>query len=75
MLGKRPVMKFLHRDNEELYDLENDPQEVNNLVKSEEPQHMLAEMCRDTNEFRKRTNDLWMECPLPSGEDMDSSFA
>ncbi len=75
MIGKRPVMKFLHRDNGELYDLENDPNEVNNVAKSEEYQHIMAELRRDTNEFRKKTNDLWMKYPLPSGEDTDSSFA
>ena len=75
MIGKRPVLKFLHRENEELYDLENDPQEVNNLAKLEEHQHVLAELRRDTNQFRKKTNDLWMKYPLPSGEDTDSSFA
>ena len=31
MIGKRPVLKSLHPDTDEFYDLENDPQEVNNL--------------------------------------------
>ena len=75
MIGKRPVVKFLHRDNEELYDIDNDPQEVNNLAKSEQHQRVLSELRRDTNQFREKTNDLWMKYPLPSGEETDSSFA
>jgi N-sulfoglucosamine sulfohydrolase len=74
MLGKRPVLQFLHRDREELYDVERDPEEVNNLAKSEEHQRLLAEFRRDANEFRKQTNDLWMKFPLPSGEDEDPAF-
>ena len=75
MLGKRPVMKFLHRDREELYDVENDPDEVRNLANSAEYQSVLAGFRKDTNEFRKRTGDVWMKYPLPSGEDIDAAFA
>ncbi len=75
MLGKRPVMKFLHRDREELYDVENDPDEVRNLASSTEHQSVLGEFRRDTNEFRKRTGDVWIKYPLPSGEGLDAAFA
>jgi len=47
---------------------------VNNLAELEQHQHTLAELRRETNEFRKKTNDLWMKYPLPSGEDADCSF-
>ena len=75
MLGKRPVTKFLHRDRDELYDLENDPDEVRNLAHSEEHQKVLAELRKDTNEFRRKTDDFWMKFPLQSGEEADAAFA
>ena len=75
MLGKRPVLKFLHRDREELYDVENDLDEVRNLAGSAEHQSVLQEFRKDTNEFRKRTGDIWMKYPLPSGEEIDAAFA
>jgi N-sulfoglucosamine sulfohydrolase len=75
MLGKRPVVKFLQRDREELYDVENDSDEVRNLAGSAEHQSVLQEFRKDTNEFRKRTGDVWMKYPLPSGEDADPAFA
>jgi N-sulfoglucosamine sulfohydrolase len=75
MMGGRPVMKFLHRDREELYDLEHDPNEVNNLAESAEHREILEQLRRDTNDFRKKTGDVWMKNPLPSGEQPDRSFA
>ena len=44
MLGRRPLKAYLQRPAEELYDMDNDPDEVNNLAA--DPQHgrTLVEM-------------------------------
>jgi N-sulfoglucosamine sulfohydrolase len=75
MVGKRPVSKYLSRDREELYDIRNDPDEINNLAAAVEHRELLDQLRADTERFRKQTDDVWAKNPLPSGEDPDSVFA
>jgi len=58
--GKRTVEAYLHRPKFELYDLQNDPDEVKNLA--DDPQHekVLEEFKAELKAFQKRTNDPWI---------------
>lgn len=58
--GKRKVDAYVHRPRFELYDLENDPDELNNLA--EDPEHRaLAESFKDKlRAFQKETRDPWL---------------
>jgi N-sulfoglucosamine sulfohydrolase len=55
--GKRTVEAYLHRPKFELYDLQNDPDEVKNLA--DDPKHakVLADLKTELKAFQKRTND------------------
>ena len=58
--GKRKVEAYLHRAKFELYDLKNDPPEINNLA--DDPNHadILAEYKGKLKAFQKRTKDPWI---------------
>ncbi len=58
--GKRTVDAYIHRAKFELYDLEEDPHEINNLA--DDPNHasLLAEMKDELRAFQKRTSDPWI---------------
>jgi N-sulfoglucosamine sulfohydrolase len=58
--GKRSIEAYLHRPKFELYDLESDPDEVNNLA--EDPKHakLLAEHQQKLKAFQHRTKDPWI---------------
>jgi N-sulfoglucosamine sulfohydrolase len=75
MAGKRSAEKFLHRDPEELYDVRRDPDEVNNLAQSPEHQTILKQLRADTLAFRERTQDVWAENRIPSGELADPAVS
>ena len=60
MLGPRPVRKFLFRDEVELYDLENDPDEVVNLADDAGHAKVRAELSGKLVDFLKRTGDPWL---------------
>jgi N-sulfoglucosamine sulfohydrolase len=75
LVGKRPVLAYLHREREELYDLRHDPDEVVNLANSPEHRSLLENLRKETAEFRARTDDFWSKNPLPSGERPDPAFA
>lgn len=59
-LGKRAVKDYLFRAHEELYDLNQDPDEVNNLAANSRHQAELLQLRRDVIRFRKRTGDPWL---------------
>jgi N-sulfoglucosamine sulfohydrolase len=59
-VGKRRVQDYLHRPAEELYDIEADPDEVNNLASKPEHRATLEQLRRKTWDFRERTKDPWM---------------
>jgi len=60
LYGKRTVENYIHRPEFELYDLENDPHEVNNLA--DDPKHadLLDEMKAKVKQFQSRTGDPWI---------------
>jgi N-sulfoglucosamine sulfohydrolase len=58
--GKRSVEAYLHRPEFELYDLQQDPDEVQNLADSPEHANVLAELKTKLKAFQSRTNDPWI---------------
>ena len=58
--GKRSVEAYLHRPEFELYDLENDPHEVENLASSPKHTEVLVELKAKLKAFQQRTNDPWI---------------
>ncbi len=60
MIGQRPVGAYLHRKGEELYDITNDPDEVNNLAGWPEHGGTLDELRRKVTGYRARTKDPWL---------------
>jgi len=58
--GKRTIEAYLHRPEFELYDLERDPHEVNNLAKDPKHAKVLDELKAKLKAFQKRTNDPWI---------------
>jgi N-sulfoglucosamine sulfohydrolase len=65
-MGKREVKKFLNRPKEELYDLDKDPNELNNLLADptwrDNPANetTYAVLKNWLAEWRKKTNDPWL---------------
>ena len=60
MMGRRRVRDYLHRRREELYDLAEDPNELNNLAGDPSHSETLSRMRRELLAFRKRTKDPWL---------------
>ncbi len=60
MYGPRPVKDYMHRPEEELYDLESDPNEINNLAHNPQYESVLNDLRQRTEDFRKKTNDPWL---------------
>lgn len=58
--GKRAVAAYIRRAQFELYDLENDPDEVKNLAGEANCAKVLAEMKAKLKAFQKRTKDPWI---------------
>ncbi len=58
--GKRPVDAYLHRAEFELYDLETDPDEINNLASDPDHAGILAELKGKLRTFQERTKDPWL---------------
>lgn len=59
-LGSRTVETYLHRAPEELYDIQADPLEVNNLAASATHKATLERMRADVQQFRVATKDGWL---------------
>lgn len=57
--GTRKIDAYLHRPCFELYDLENDPDEINNLAEQSEYKSMVDDYCTKLKEFQKETKDPW----------------
>ncbi len=58
--GKRTVEAYIHRPKFELYDLEADPHEVNNLADDPAHAEILATYKAKLKAFQKRTKDPWI---------------
>ncbi len=60
MYGKRTVAAYIQRPEFELYDLENDPHEADNLAADPAYAETLAELQTQLKQFQERTNDPWI---------------
>jgi N-sulfoglucosamine sulfohydrolase len=58
--GKRTVEAYIHRPEFELYDLENDPHEVENLADNPKHKGTLSRLQSKLKAFQKQTNDPWI---------------
>lgn len=58
--AKRPIQDYLHRATFELYDLEQDPDELNNLASVPVYRERLAEMKARMKDHQTRTDDPWI---------------
>jgi len=58
--GRRTVEAYIHRPKFELYDLENDPDEVENLADNPKYEKMLSKLKAKLKAFQKRTKDPWI---------------
>jgi N-sulfoglucosamine sulfohydrolase len=60
MIGIRSVESFIHRSREELYDIEKDPYEINNLAYDPAYKNILNELRKKLKEFQVQTDDIWL---------------
>jgi len=58
--GKRSVTDYLHRPQYELYDLETDPDEIENLAYMKEYQSIFLELKDKLRTFQLKTSDPWI---------------
>lgn len=58
--GARRMQDYLQRPAFELYDLEADPQETNNLVDSPEYAPLVEAFCEQLKSFQQETHDPWL---------------
>ena len=58
--GKRSVENYVHRPRFELYDLDADPDEVQNLADHSEQAPLFAELQDKLKAFQERTDDPWL---------------
>jgi N-sulfoglucosamine sulfohydrolase len=59
LYGKRTVRDYIHRKTFELYDVQNDPDEVHNLAEDKAYAEKLAELQDELKAFQKKTEDPW----------------
>ncbi|CAK7221827.1 hypothetical protein SBRCBS47491_004661 [Sporothrix bragantina] len=59
LIGKRTIANYIRRGPEELFDLEADPDEVNNLAKDPAHQEVLLDCRRRLEAWQKATEDPW----------------
>jgi N-sulfoglucosamine sulfohydrolase len=60
MIGRRRLQSYLFRGPEELFDLQNDPEEVNNLASDPSLQAVLGEMRAALEREQYATGDAWL---------------
>lgn len=58
--GQRTVYQYIHRPRHELYDLEADPHEINNLAYDPKHQDRLEKLQAKLKAWQKATNDPWI---------------
>ncbi|MDA7922118.1 sulfatase [Verrucomicrobiales bacterium] len=68
-LGKRPIKNFLHRPRLELYDLQEDPSETNNLAEKEDHQKTVSKMVDDLVARLTHQEDPWLRKYHPRGKE------
>ena len=60
MIGRRRLLSYVHRGPEELFDLEADPEEINNLAGKPEYEAQLREMRGSVEKWQYQTDDAWL---------------
>lgn len=60
MMGKKSVSAFLRRQKVELYDLSNDPNELQNLANRTEASNTISTLRKQLADWRTATNDPWL---------------
>ncbi|MDR2675858.1 MAG: sulfatase [Opitutaceae bacterium] len=60
LFGKRSIAAFLHRTEFELYDLEADPDEINNLADAPTLSNVRDALIEKTKVFQSETRDPWL---------------
>lgn len=60
MLGRRRLANYIFRGPEELFDLENDPEELVNLALKPEYKTILEEMRGTLEDWQYETGDVWL---------------
>ncbi len=58
--GARSIEAYVHRARFELYDLENDPDEVDNLAGKAKHKARVDAFCEKLKAFQERTRDPWL---------------
>lgn len=58
--GMRTIDAYLHRPRFELYDLEADPDEINNLADQSEYASLVDDFCTKLKAFQRETKDPWL---------------
>ncbi|MAT16319.1 MAG: heparan N-sulfatase [Planctomyces sp.] len=59
LYGKRTVYNYLHRPEFELYNLEEDPDELDNLAYDPEHRNVYEELAAKLQAWQKKTDDPW----------------
>ncbi len=59
VFGKRSINTFLHRPKFELYDIQKDPGEINNLANQKQYQTVFNDLLKKLKQFQKDTKDPW----------------
>lgn len=59
-LGQRSLASFINRPREELYDLEKDPNELNNVAGDPGYARVLEELRSRVKQWQERTHDPWL---------------
>ncbi|MBA2762021.1 MAG: DUF4976 domain-containing protein [Segetibacter sp.] len=59
VFGKRSINTFLHRPKFELYDIQKDPGEINNLANQKRYQLVFDDLLKKLKQFQKDTKDPW----------------
>ena len=60
MIGRRRLQNYLYRGPEELFDLENDPEEVVNLINDTNLRSVVEEMRAELEKEQYETGDVWL---------------
>jgi N-sulfoglucosamine sulfohydrolase len=60
LYGKRRIGDYIQRPRYELYDLQNDPDEVVNLAEKPDAKKVFEELSARLKQFQKKTHDPWL---------------
>ena len=60
VIGRRRLASYVHRGPEELFDLEEDPEEIENLAGRPEFKDTVREMRAKVEEWQYQTDDAWL---------------